>query len=269
MIDIIEKMNEIKTLAQKIDKRINLFEGYKPKSLCSYRGELLFWRQVVNIYGLFADCDLVQIKARENLVDLMLTHNLIEQVDYSMLKQFWRDVSNLRKWFCHNKDTSLYYYDRINADNIRSYLQAAFILNSDIPTEIEAVRRRDWDILTEDLDRRFEEYFSIMKKGFQSWQNSDDREELIDKWIDIFSNALFSNKELMENVLAEIAEFDIRNRHLRNVRPFQLARSYATALGQGGFDVGEIKAELLRTNTERRNNKKILKESIRNSGILS
>ena len=65
-----QKINEIKKLAHKIDPRINLFEGYFPKETEDYTGELLFWRQVVTLYGTFADCDRSQLKEKNNLLRL-------------------------------------------------------------------------------------------------------------------------------------------------------------------------------------------------------
>ena len=50
---------QITNLAHSIDVRINLFEGYVPKQIDSYKGELRFWREVVSIYAIFADCDRV------------------------------------------------------------------------------------------------------------------------------------------------------------------------------------------------------------------
>ena len=45
-----QKIREIKKIAQDVDFRINLFEGYTPKKIDGYKGEVLFWRQIVNIY---------------------------------------------------------------------------------------------------------------------------------------------------------------------------------------------------------------------------
>lgn len=61
------EIKEICLLAHEIDLRINLFQGYNPKQMNLYKGELLFWRQVVSLYGLFADCDRVQIKEKKNI----------------------------------------------------------------------------------------------------------------------------------------------------------------------------------------------------------
>ena len=57
-----QKIKKIRKLAHSIDSRINLFEGLVSKETSTYKGELLFWRQIVNMYGLFAECDRVQVK---------------------------------------------------------------------------------------------------------------------------------------------------------------------------------------------------------------
>lgn len=66
-----QKIKKIRKLAHSIDSRINLFEGLVSKETSTYKGELLFWRQIVNMYGLFADCDRVQVKEKHNLIELM------------------------------------------------------------------------------------------------------------------------------------------------------------------------------------------------------
>ena len=48
-----QKIKKIRKLAHSIDSRINLFEGLVSKETSTYKGELLFWRQIVNMYGLF------------------------------------------------------------------------------------------------------------------------------------------------------------------------------------------------------------------------
>ena len=77
-----QKVQEIKRLAHEVDARINLFESYSPKETECYKGELLFWRQIVNLYGLFADCDRVQVKEKRNLVDLITIIKLFTDMRY-------------------------------------------------------------------------------------------------------------------------------------------------------------------------------------------
>ena len=211
-----QKIKEIRKLAHSIDFRINLFDGYSPKKTASYKGELLFWRQVVSLYGLFVDCDRVQIKEKNNLMDLMKRYSLIERSDYDMALKFWGDVSELRKWFCHNNDDTLYYVEK-RQKKIKNYLNSAFVLYSNKPERIEDVQQNDWNILTYDLDRRFQEYLDIVEKGFLAWVESDYKSELIDEWISIFAKALLATKELMQNVLADIATYEKMNQGIYNM----------------------------------------------------
>ncbi len=260
-------IEEIKTLANDIDNRINLFEGYVPKETVSYKGELLFWRLVVNVYGLLADCDPVQIKANRNLLDMMSRYNLIGKTDYKLARKFWQDVSDLRKWFCHNNNPNLY-YKRKQEMTVRRYLQTVFLIASNKPEYIEKVPVKDWNVLAADVERRFQEYLQILKKGLCTWKGSSFKEDLIDEWIDIFSIALFNDRELINNVLADIAEYNIRNQNLRNVPIPQLGKSYARALEKGEFSAEDIKNELKSKPGIKRSSREIVAECIQNSGLI-
>ena len=66
-----QKIKEIRKLAHSIDIRINLFEGFTPKKTDIYNGEILFWRYIINIYGLFADCIRALIKNNTFFIDLI------------------------------------------------------------------------------------------------------------------------------------------------------------------------------------------------------
>lgn len=262
-----QTIQEIKRLAHSVDVRINLFEGYSPKETKSYKGEMLFWRQVVNLYGLFADCDRVQIKEKKNLFDLMNRYSLIERADYNMALQFWHDISELRKWFCHNNDYSLYYVDS-RQKKIRRYLDNAFIILSNKPERIEDIQHKDWGILTYDLDRRFEEYLDILKKGLIAWDESEYASDLADEWVSIFASALFSDKELIQNVLADIAIYTRKIQTIYNMPVTVLTNSYIKQLDAGGFSAKEIEDELKQNSVLVRTNKKIILESIRNSHLI-
>lgn len=48
-----KRIEQIKALAHKINGSVNLFQGYCPKAIANKNGEILFWRKVVSIYGLF------------------------------------------------------------------------------------------------------------------------------------------------------------------------------------------------------------------------
>lgn len=64
------------------------------------------------------------------------------------------------------------------------------------------------------IDSRFDGYLNLMEEAFVLWQTSPDKEVLISEWIEIQSKALFSDKELIRNVLAEIAKYEMLNQRL-------------------------------------------------------
>lgn len=261
-----KRVEEIKKLAHEIDIRVNLFEGFASKKTDTYAGELLFWRQVVNIYGIFADCDRAQIKGKKNLFELMNRYSLIEREEYDFVNSFWNDISELRKWFCHNSNESLSYQKK-NKERITSYLHKVFFLVTEKPKFIEEIQKKDWDLLASDLDRRFSEYLNILEKGLTAWKLSDAKEDMIEEWIDIFSKALFSDKELICNVLADIAEYEKRNQNINNMSVTALTRSYERQLESGGYSASNIEDVLNRV-ISRVSNKEIIYQSIRNSGII-
>ena len=259
-----QKINEIKKLAHKIDRRINLFEGYFPKETEDYTGELLFWRQVVTLYGTFADCDRSQLKEKNNLMKLMFRFQLIERVDYEAAIKFWEDVSELRKWFCHNNDVSLF-YARKRQNKIKNYLNTVFLFASQKPEKFEDMQSKDWDILTSDLDRRFQEYLDCLKTGLIAWSTSDESGKLIDNWICILANGLFSDKELIRNILADIATYNKKDQNIICMSVSQLSNSYFKQLESDNFSSDVIEKELRREASIIRTNREILSESIRNT----
>lgn len=260
-------IREIMNLAHSIDVRINLFEGYVPKQIDSYKGELRFWRDVVSMYALFADCDRVQIKEKRNLFELMNRYSLIEREDYDLIKRFWNDISNLRKWFCHNNDPNMYFIEE-KGKKITAYLNNAFLLNSNKPATIDDIQNKDWDMLCFNIERRYENYLKILKRGLEEWKKSDYKEELCDQWVTIFSKALFNDKELIMNVLIEIASYNIVNDSIRGVGVAALSRTYYGQIRSGGFSVKDIEEDLNQNFIIVRSNKEIIHHSIVNSRLI-
>lgn len=262
-----QKIIEIQRLAHCIDPRINLFEGYEPKNTDSYKGELLFWRQIVTLYGLFADCARVQIKEKKNLLELMRRYALIERADYDMAFKFWNDISEVRKWFCHNNDLSLYYANNRQI-KLKRYLNTAFILATNKPEQIEDIQSKDWDILTYDLDRRFCTYLDVLIKGLCAWKTSPDFEDVLAEWITLLANSLFADKELIHNILIEIAVYNKLNYCINNISATQLANEYYKQLESNCFSAQHIENELRRVANRQRSNKEIVEECIRNNRLI-
>ncbi|EIC95306.1 hypothetical protein HMPREF9970_0510 [Lachnoanaerobaculum saburreum F0468] len=205
-----KRISEIQKNAKKIDCRINLFEGFCPKRTENSSGESLFWRNVVNIYGLLADCDSIQIKREPNLFWLMNKYSFIARDDLDFVKDFWNNISALRKCFCHNTDISLYYQKR-NLKKIEKFLDEVFIISTQKPKTIDEIESKHWSLVNADIDRKFDEYLNIMNRGFLKWDKSDDKVMVVDEWIDMVSEALFKDTELVSNIKADLAEYSIRN----------------------------------------------------------
>ena len=261
-----QKIDTLRRIAHDIDPSINLFEGYSPKKMNEKKGEILFWRQIVNIYGLFADCDRVQVKEKDNLVELFNRYDLIARSEYDDILKFWKDVSELRKWFCHNNDEKLF-YPASRKRRIKKYLNDAFLFASNKPTGIEEVSQNDWNLLNFNIQSRFENYLQIVEKALKAWKISGDLSDLIDEWINIQSKALFSDRELIQNALAEIAEYEKMNNGISNMSASQLANSYFRQLENGDFSDKNI-ACAMKNNSKIRSNKEIVQDAIRLSGII-
>lgn len=98
-------------------------------------------------------------------------------------------------------------------------------------------------------------------------EKSEYSTDLLDEWISIFAKALFSDKELIQNVLAEIAAYDRRDHNI-NMPISALANSYFKQLESSQFAAKNIENELKQNDCVVRTNKDIVLESIRNSHVL-
>ena len=107
-----------------------------------------------------------------------------------------------------------------------------------------------------------------MKNGLVAWSTSDDSEDLIDEWICILAKTLFSDKELIQNVLADIAVYEKKNHNIYNMSVPQLRNSYFKKLEGCNFSSTDIEDELRRETSIIRTNREILFESIRNTHFL-
>lgn len=256
-----QKIKEIRKLAHSIDIRINLFEGFTPKKTDIYNGEILFWRYIVNIYGLFADCDRAQIKDKPCMMDLMNKYSLISKEEFKQIVQFWNDISNLRKWFCHNNDETLYYV-QIRRENLTQYLDKIFLIASNKPKCIEQVHDKEWNMLTADIERRFEQYLLILEKGLKTWENSKYKNDLSEEWVELFSRTLFQDKELIQNIIVDIARYEQINQGLNNTIT-RLAKVLSAQLEESGYSALQIKNVLCDGSNKIRSNREIVYESLR------
>lgn len=218
------------------------------------------------MYGLFADSDRTQVKEKENLIKLMKNHDLINESDYDMSMKFWYDIAEIRKWFCHNNDTSRYYVNN-RLERIKNYFNSAFMISTNKPEKIEDIQQKDWEILTFNLDSRFQQYLDVLKKGLLAWNNTEFKSDLLDEWITIYAKSLYTDKELIQNVLANIAAYEKLNQGISNVKVSDLANSYFKNLESSDFSEKDIEEELKRNNS-RRSNQEIILECIRNNSQI-
>lgn len=255
----LQRIEKIKVLAYSVDKRINIFDGFVPKATEGYKGEVLFWRYIVNIYGLFADCDQVQIKRKQSMFELMKRYGLITNDDYHQVNEFWNGVSDLRKWFCHNTNQELY-FQSLRLDKVKKYILRAYIISTEKPLTPDEIQAKDWSIMTSDIQRKYDEYLSILEKGLTEWKSSSDKEELIDDWCKLLAKALFLDKELIQNILVERARYEIMN-HRLNIKPIDLGRALFEQLNGLGYSSKNIE-DILKDDSIIRSNKKIVYESL-------
>jgi len=261
-----KRIEEVQKIAHRIECRINLFDGYSPKETETHSGEIKFWRHIVNLYGLFADCDRVQIKESKNLIELMLRFGLIEREEYEFSLRFWQYISDMRKWFCHNNDNSLYYAQK-RANSIKKHLEAVFCIATVKPEKIEDIQPKEWAMLSSDVERRFEQYLGILKRGLLAWDASEQKEVILGEWISMFANALYGDKELIRNVLADIAEYEKRDKGLI-LKVSSMLKGYYTQLEDGGFSEEDIEDTLKAMSSQIHTNQEIILISIRNSNLL-
>lgn len=213
-----KKIDDIKKLAHSINKSLNIFEGYIPKKTDDKIGEALFWREIVNVYGIFSDCDRTQIKERENLFNLFLEFSLIDAEKKGTVFRFYKDISDLRGWFCHNNNIDLYFPEQ-KKNSITKLINNVFSLSSNKPNSLEDISEKDWQIMNFCIHARFTEYLDILFEALQNWKNSPNKEIIDQQWCIIFSRALYRDQELINNVLAELYKYQLvdKGKRIENI----------------------------------------------------
>lgn len=193
-----DKIGEIVGTTHHICKSLNLFEKYMPKKTDGKTQEALFWRDVVNIYGLFCDCDRIQIKERENLFRLFKKYSLIGDRQYQNVKDFYNFISALRTWFCHNYDQDRYFSQRTK-EILQKFLKE--ITNSGgEPSDLEEI---DWALADAYIRKQFDEYLDLLADALNKIEVSPNREAITDEWCKLYAKALYHDRELLDNILAE------------------------------------------------------------------
>lgn len=199
-------IENIKKIALKIDESLILFDGYLPKEYMSDDCTHMFWTNIVNWYGVFADCDNFQIKVKNSMFDLLERWRLISKDEKKEVLFFWSDISLLRKWFCHNNNQNLYYPMK-QKQRLDDSIRHIFHLQTNGPNCIEELELDDWKYLLFYFESRFDNYLQILESALLKWENTSDKDKILSEWKEIYSQALYSNKELLSNVLAQKAQY--------------------------------------------------------------
>ena len=234
-----ERIEQIRTLAHKVNGSVNLFQGYCPKAAVNRKGENLFWRKVVSIYGLFCDCDRVQIKAKHNLFSLFYEYALIDRKQYGNVKSFFHDISDLRGWFCHNNDSELYFAQK-REKAIERLIGSAFTISSGKPRGIDDITDKDWPLMFFYIQAGFENYLDVLEQGLRNWGNSSEKEQIDTEWYKIFSEALFDDRELRNNVLANICQYQMLEQGLEVSNIGAVLAGYDQQLTDADYSVEDI-----------------------------
>lgn len=218
IIMVNKKISDIRKLAHTINKSLNIFEGYIPKSTDNKNGEVLFWREIVNVYGIFFDCDRTQLKEKNNLFNLFLKFSLINEEEKNCVYKFYKDISDLRGWFCHNNNIDLYFPEQ-KKNSIIKIISNVFSLKTNKPYSLEDITDKDWLIMNCHIHNRFDEYLIILSNALENWKNSPDKQIIDHEWCTIFSSALFKDQELKNNVLAELYKYQLidRGKKIENI----------------------------------------------------
>lgn len=236
----ITRINGIKDKAHQIDYSINLFEGFTPKCTLGKTGESLFWRQVVSIYGIFCDCDLVQIKSKDNLFAILYNADLISKEERDEIYAFYYTISNLRGWFCHNNNVD-FYYALNRYRNIKKTLDDSFLIATSKPNNLDEVQKKDWNLLSFNIISRFEKYLNILENALQKWDDSESKNEIVYEWQEKYAKTLYCDRELIDNVLADLYCFQLQNMGRKITQVSGGVKSYKLILKNAGFSYNDIK----------------------------
>lgn len=230
-----DKIDGIVETVHRICKSLNLFERYMPKETEGKTQEALFWRDVVNMYGLFCDCDRIQIKEKENLFGLFEKYSLINKRQYQIFKEFYGIISALRAWFCHNYDQERYYTHRTE-ETLQQFLKDV-AASGEIPSDPEGM---DWTVADDYIRKRFDEYLDMLADVLKKIEVSACREQIKDEWCELYAKALFNDRELLNNVLAENYEYYCKDSGITMRRLGEKIQKMRQGLEENGYSYIDI-----------------------------
>ncbi len=259
-----KKIEKIVEAVHCLCKSLNLFERYLPKKTEGKTQEALFWRDVTNIYGLFCDCDRIQVKEKESLFGLFEKHSLISRRQHQDIRDFYGTVSALRAWFCHNYDQEKY-YTRRKAAVLQRFLRE-ITTSGEVPSDPEGM---DWALADTYIRRRFEEYLDLLADVMGKIEASACREQIRDQWCVLYAKALFHDRELLDNVLAEEYEYHCVDLGIPPRRVGEKTQKMRQSLEEKGYSYADIQKSILDNADRAISASEIVRDSIRRYDLES
>ncbi len=259
-----KKIVEIVEAVHRLCKSLNLFERYLPKNTEGKTGEALFWRDVVNIYGLFCDCDRIQIKEKESLFGLFEKYALINRREHQSIRDFYGMISALRAWFCHNCDQERYYAQK-RATVLQRFLRE-ITTSGDVPSDPEGM---DWTSADAYIRRRFEEYLDLLADVMRKIESAANRNQIRDQWCILYAKALFHDGELLSNVLAEDCEYHCVDLGIPLRRVGDKLQKMRQELAEKGYSYTDIHKSIINNAGREISASEIVRDSIRQYNLES
>lgn len=236
------RIKNIRETALQISKSINILGDYNPKPIEGRAGEALFWCNVTNYYGLLYDSDRIILKSNNNLIKHLKDRGYISEENYRSAVDFYRDVSCLRKVYCHNQ-VPTFYYDAQKERQVKNIIKKAFIISTSIPDTLHGLNKEQWGLLNAAVERGYDQLLDVLEKGLISWRDSTSCDDEIDEFNRKFAEALFGDNELIDNVLAMKADY-LRIDGASNMKTPILAKQLSNCLKEQKYTEGDIYAVL-------------------------
>ena len=259
-----KKIVEIVEAVHRLCKSLNLFESYLPKHTEGKTGEALFWRDVVNLYGLFCDCDRVLLREKENLFGLFKVYKLIDGRQYQLMDAFYKEISALRAWFCHNYDQERYFTNK--TDVVRQQFLKKSTVTGDVPSSLEEM---DWVAADVYIRKCFEEYLDLLADVMRKIESAANRNQIRDQWCILYAKALFHDGELLSNVLAEDCEYHCLDLGIPLRRVGDKLQKMRQELAEKGYSYTDIHKSIINNAGREISASEIVRDSIRQYNLES
>ena len=217
-----KKVEELRKFALKIDSSLDFFADLHVKvSEQTPLSEASLLYRIVNYYGIFSDRDPFIIKTTQSLFTVFFRYSFVDKDQNNRCKDLYRIMSALRAWLAHNINVD----SEEGNDNIKQilrYLKKIIIvkpdaeaidekLNQDISLSsrdlIDKQISKNWDLIDQDLRNREDYFFETFESALKNWEKSEDKQNAVKSWYQMFSDELYSHENLRRSVLYEIMLF--------------------------------------------------------------